>query len=184
MISSTMLDSINLKIGLNIRRARTLRGMSQADLAQRMTDICGKKFSTQQISQWETGDANVSAATLEIVAEAIGCTEYALHHTKSEHTDFDVRAQTILRGLTSHQREVLHYLVSEWDGDWGAALENIAAYATMKSLEARAESSGINITIYKQEHAAGRTDPRCEPDIAYLDKGHRRIERLSLTQDV
>lgn len=57
---------MKINVGENIRRARVAKGITQAELAQKLGVI------QQQVSRWEAGSASHTVETLIAVAEALG----------------------------------------------------------------------------------------------------------------
>lgn len=66
MMSKTETDSIDVRIGQRIRRARIDASITQ----QKLGEILGR--SSQQIHKYEQGTNRVSAGTLYTIAEALG----------------------------------------------------------------------------------------------------------------
>jgi len=65
-----MLSDIDIQLGINLRGIRTVeRSMTQAELGAKCTD----KLSPQQISKYENGEDQISAARLVDFARVFGC---------------------------------------------------------------------------------------------------------------
>lgn len=63
---------ILLRLSLNMKRFRALRGYTQEDLAK----VCGLKKS--YVSHVERATVNITLANLEAIAKGLGCTEEQL----------------------------------------------------------------------------------------------------------
>ena len=61
------LDPVAVRFGLNLRRLRSLAGLSQAELGRRLG------ISFQQVQKYERGANNVSVVTLQRLKRLLGC---------------------------------------------------------------------------------------------------------------
>ena len=66
------------QIGLNVRRMRELKGLSQSDLGEPL----GITF--QQVQKYENGQNRISAGKLPVIAELLGCKAADLVHVDDE----------------------------------------------------------------------------------------------------
>ena len=175
-----MYTMLKEEIGQNIRHMREKRNLSQADMVQRMKAAGAQHVSAQGLSMVERGEATCSAEHLHYAAVALNCAEQVFFHADTSYIDEDTHFRDVMRNLSPHHREIIHYLFFQWDGDVGAVLENVAAYICMEDEAVRAESSGINIMLYKKELDAGRVSSPVQPDLKYLERAHRKLERAGI----
>lgn len=61
----------------NIKKFRKEKGLTQADLAERINEILGTSYTYENVKSWERG-VNVKLSVIEAIAEALGVTEQDL----------------------------------------------------------------------------------------------------------
>lgn len=167
-------------LGHNIRQMRLKRRMTLADMVSKMIEAGSPPITPQHLSMVERGETSITAEHLHYIAIVLNCAEQAFFHSDFKYAYADTHFRDVMRNLSPHHREIIHYLFYQWDGDVGAVLENVAAYICMEDEAARAESSGINIMLYKKELDAGRVSSPVQPDLKYLERAHRKLERAGI----
>ena len=63
-----------VRVAKNVRLKRILAGMTQRELAKRMSDHTGRNWAQPQVSDIEHGKAAITLMTLEKLAAALGVT--------------------------------------------------------------------------------------------------------------
>lgn len=86
MNDKTRANQIDAAVGANLRRIRSLRGMSQEAIGEQL----GVTF--QQVQKYEKGTNRISASKLVMIAEALDCDLTALFEgVATEHNNASVR---------------------------------------------------------------------------------------------
>lgn len=120
------------RIGGRIESARKVRRMTQAQLAEELTEIIGQPVSERTIGEMERGKRSVSAECICALSEALVVPVCNLLNIESGKDADDVTVADAFRALPEDQREILHYGYSgEWDGDHNAWTYWAGMYADM-----------------------------------------------------
>ena len=120
------------KIGNRIEAARKVRKMTQAQLAEALSEIIGQPVSERTIGDIERGKRSVSAECICAISEALVVPVCNLLNTESGKDADDVTVADAFHALPEDQREILHYGYSgEWDGDHNAWTYWAGMYADM-----------------------------------------------------
>lgn len=82
---------INDQLGANIAQIRIKHGMTQRQLADRITGASGVDVSPSMVSSWERGAAQIPAEMINYITYALCCTSYDLYPHSSIYTERDMQ---------------------------------------------------------------------------------------------
>ena len=145
---------IDKRIGRNILYTRTLRGMTQRELCDRLSELGDDPVSVPTLSSWEHGTRSISAAHLYYLAQALQVVPIELYDGEQLHAQD--RARAVLRAVnySEHERQILRFAALDWTGDTHALIEWIGAYMSMCP-DQRADAAGYLIYLYESSLRKG-----------------------------
>ncbi|MDP2307571.1 MAG: helix-turn-helix transcriptional regulator [Pseudomonadota bacterium] len=95
-----MANTINSRVGERVRRLRTARGLTQAELAEKAL------LATQTLSRVERGDQGASLESLERIAVALGEPIAALFEFKGEGKAVPGPAKAMAEAMPADPKEL------------------------------------------------------------------------------
>lgn len=133
-------------ISENIRSMRKSRGLTMAQVADRMTDAGEDVISSSMVGSWERGERRPSADSLYLLSIALRCSIDSLFYGEQK------RAQNRLieeiQALSEREKETLLFTASIWDGDEHALLEWVRMYVSIPH-RYRTDVAGLAISQFK-----------------------------------
>lgn len=82
---------INDQLGANIAQYRINQGITQRQLADRITAASGMDISHAMVSNWERGVAQIPAEMVHYITSALCCTSYDLYPHSTTYTERDMQ---------------------------------------------------------------------------------------------
>lgn len=159
---------MNGKIGQNIMKIRKLRGMTQADLAAKLSILYGEPVLPATISRWEHGTRTIPAEAVWHISVALGTSAQAFYDYKT--TDDDKKLLLEYAAMPERSKEILRHVVTSWQGDRHALIHWIAMYTSVQK-NCRADLVGPSIHHYHELCRKGCIDKNAPPpDIDYIEK--------------
>ena len=154
------------KISDNLRKIRSLRSMTQAELAAKLTIMSGEQVTALQVSRWERGERTIPAHMIGYAAQALRTSAQGFYDYKT--TQDDKRLLLEYAALPEREKAILRYVASGWDGDTHALAHWVAMYISIKR-EARENVAGTAVAQYQEMCRRGMIEPSApEPDMEYL----------------
>ena len=149
-------DSKRKLIGGRIETARKIRKMTQAQLAEALSEIIGQSVSERTIGDVERGNRSVSAEVVCAISEALVIPPGNLLNTDTGADADDVTVADAFHALPEDQREILHYGYSgEWDGDHNAWTYWAGMYADMPA-DVREDAAYYVLWLWRKCREEGR----------------------------
>lgn len=157
----------------NMRQMRRIKGLTQAELAAKLTIASGEEVTPLTISRWERGERVIPAYMLGYAAVVMGVSVQAffdMHTTMS-----DKRLLIEYAALPEREKEILRYIASGWNGDTHALAHWVAMYTSVQRSE-RADIAGLAIHQYKEVMKRDKIDKGAPaPDMEYLERAHTAL---------
>ena len=114
---------ISFEIVQNIIKIREKRGMSQKELAYRVSQHADKNVTEAMVSCWEREVVPLPAAMMPAICKALACSSYELYPHSTHVSDRDIKLLDAFRHLSEREKDIMYYMIHEWKGDRVALLE-------------------------------------------------------------
>ena len=124
---------VSHEICQNIARTRKKAHMSQQQLADKLTELTGENVSLYMVSSWEREIAEPRIGFMPHICHALCCTSYDLYPHSQTFSDRDMRFLEAVQHLSDRQKDILLYMLTDWDGDAETFWEFGLMYAVMDS---------------------------------------------------
>lgn len=175
-------DSKRKIIGERIEAARKIRRMTQAQLAEALSDIIGQSVSERTIGDIERGKRSVSAEVVCAISEALVIPPGNLLNTENGEGMNDVTVQEAFHALPKDQREILHYGYSgEWDGDHNAWTYWAGMYADMPA-DIREDAAYYVLWLWRKCREEGKLHG-LPIDDQYVEREWEKIYKKKVGKD-
>lgn len=164
------MSEYNVRLGRNIREARTRRHISAESLAEKVTQGSGKALAGDTILKYEKGERSIAAEMVQEIAIALDCDMQTLlqgtdrrTQSGSEHLEYGK--------LEADEAQILRNMATTWKGDKHGLLMIVGAYMALP----RKYRESIAIDVFAMVEVAIRNGAIAEED---LPKGYRETEKL------
>ena len=137
---------------------RTLRGLTMAQLADRIVDNGGDAVSAATIGRWQRGQLKVPADVMMPICKSLECTVYSLYHSTRGSCPVDERMVDQFRELPEHEKEILQWIIMDWNGDMHILIQSAGMYAAMPQ-NVRQEVAYTCLRLYVQCQQQGKVIP-------------------------
>lgn len=171
---------VSYEICQNIALQRKSAHMSQQALADKLTELTGEKVSLHMVSTWERGITEPRIGFMPHICHALGCTSYDLYPHSKTYTQRDMRFLEAIQHLSDRQKDILLFMLDDWDGDADTFWEFGLMYAVMDGQE-RKYIADVGIEQYL---AAKRNYPDSitkanglDVDIELIKKGAKKLDK-------
>lgn len=138
---------------------RLIRGMTQSDLCDRISELGDVPVTVAAESMWESGKRQISPTHLHYIAMALDVMEQDLFDWDSPNEQDRVRAIIKATKYSEHERQILRYAALDWPGDTHALIEYIGIGLSLPP-EERADGYNYGIWIYENARKKGRVIKR------------------------
>ena len=140
-------------IGSNIRTLRKLRGLTLKQVGDIVNKEYGEVLSAALISAWQRGERRVSAQHLLMLSHALQCPVNSLFGV-----DSNIRLH--VETLSQHERQIIQYLFTNWQGDTHALIEFVGMYMA-SDRQARSEMADGCLYVYNRQIKNGMKQIAC-----------------------
>lgn len=139
-------------IGENIKALRKNLGITQTELADRISALSGEPHSASTISAWERGTRSIFATDAYFLAQALETSLESLYvYTRARLDDVDVKAFVgAVRALPINDKHIMEYMLVKWSGNRHALLQ-ICAMIMNVDKRTQADMVGMSAMLYKQK---------------------------------
>lgn len=158
-------------IGENIKALRKHLGITQAELADRMSDLSGEMHSASTVSAWERGTRSIYALDAYFLAQALETSLESLYvYTRSRLNDVDVKAFVAgIKALPMMDRRILEHMLVNWEGN-RHVLFQLCAMVMGVDKRTQADMMGMAATLCKEKLL-----PTSVIDIEAVDKEWEKL---------
>lgn len=122
---------ISYEICRNIAHLRKKAHLSQQAFADKLTQMIGENISLYMVSTWERGIAEPRIGFMPYICQALNCTSYDLYPHSTVFSDRDMRFLEAIQHLSDRQKDILLFMLTEWDGDADTFWEFGLMYAVL-----------------------------------------------------
>lgn len=169
---------ISCEIGANIAKKRKQTGLTQARLAERLSEQTGEHISMHMVSCWERGLVDVPAGVLPSICHALSCSSWDLYPHSERLDERDILLMERIRVMKQDEKADLYYLLEHWQGDMRALLKLNVIHAVLPEYR-RYDADLAIIEAYKEAIRVGdpNVDDRINVDLPYVLKVWHKLER-------
>lgn len=154
-----------------LHNIRTLRGYTLKYVANKFAEITGDIISEQTISAWERGTRRIYADQLYTLSLIYGCSMETLMNKPCDRTGSRVVDE--INSLPPHEKDIIMYIATEWDGDVHALINSVAEYVSLKPQSRIIGSSIIHNDLFiKEPH-----EIELPIDTEYLEKAFKILDK-------
>lgn len=162
----------------HIIEIRKKRGMSQKELAYKISQYADKNVTEGTVSSWEREVVPVPAPMMPYICKALACSSYELYPHSDIITERDVQLLDIFKHMSDREKDILYYFVHDWHGDRLALGELGVAHTIMPEWR-RWDTVLVVLETLKEamkEHDSD-VDQRIVPDVEYIKKVWKKLDR-------
>lgn len=159
-------------VGINIRKIRRIRGLSQAELATAMA-LLGCDVTSGQVGSWERAQKTISAEQLYYVAAALGVSTDSLYDSDNMSAD-DERMLSEIASHPQDDRAILRYIATSWSGDDRAMIHFAGMYAALPA-GVRVDVAIAGITEYLRCKESGTLSVELPIDVDMVERRWRAL---------
>lgn len=145
--------------GNKLRQCRLRMHMTQQELADRMNQIAAEdgcdepRVIPAQISKWEHGAVALNIYQEDLLIRALLTNVADLHQVQGT-TDLDRRVVDAFLLLPFRSKQIIYYLLSQWNGNPKARLEADLLYSCLPR-EDRADVVDYMLNTYRKDRKNG-----------------------------
>lgn len=146
------------EIGENIHALRKVSGITQAELADRLTAAIGKPVSVATVGAWERGERTIPGEELYPLAQVLNTSlENLFVYNRVSAFDYDVKAFiAAVKSLPAEDKHILQYMLTRWAGNKHVMLQLAAMLMTVSKRE-QGDMIGMAAMLYQQKERGGLT---------------------------
>lgn len=159
-------------IGRHIKDRRRSRGMSQTELATKISLSCGRPVAQTTLSAWERGKAHVPLSVLPCIADVLRCSVADFMPAQG------CEPNLYLGLLTADEQAIISYLLSGSDESCHALIRFTGLLTALPS-DSRLYVVYEGIYQYRQAVKNGTLRPGVPlVDIEYIEQAYNHVQKL------
>ena len=174
------MSRFNDDFGKTLREIRTIRSMTQGQLADEVGRILETTISVKTVSAWERGERSASAEQLKAIAEALRCSLASLCSARASEHPGKRRERFNEEGasLPVDEKEILYHIMVEWDGDRRALMQLAALYTALPKQD-RYCVVATALGLYREavEIGVAANIPQCDVEYVKMQWGKLHAEK-------
>lgn len=144
--------------GANLRDIRLSRGLTQAELVNRMVELGHEPFSDSLLGHWETGRRTASAEDLMFISRALSCPYSELYKgidPRIERSSIVERMMVEFKALPEDAQQIMLSTATAFEGDKLAVIRYLKLCHLELPREYRREVISYGIHMREKAEASG-----------------------------
>lgn len=156
--------AFSTRLGDNIRRIRKLRGLTAAELSQKL-DI-----TPDELRKYERGERTLSVERMITFASALDCSVQNLLEGLDSRSGGMLPSSNLIRMMTPDEHRIMHYMATDWDGDVRALIIACGIYMVLPPRRRREAMMAMDV-IKDEALLANEISPADLPeDMEYFQR--------------
>lgn len=125
------IDNANRIMSKNIAEQRKFIGITQQQLADRLTESTGRNVTVTMVSSWERGKVYPPAPIMPFICSALSCPSYRIFPQSHVLSDRDFRLIEYIRFLDDSDKKILDDIAVRWPGSVHRLIQALSAYTVL-----------------------------------------------------